>query len=101
MLYRFLTDESFDIDSCNERKPGFYLESVRDIVLSLSAKEVKDYGIAYYKYLSESKINLDSTINGLYEEIDKMIAKFMILNEYRERINENFKKRSAILDEYG
>lgn len=41
---------------------SFSLSSIKDIALGFNAREIKDYGIAYYKYMAESKITLNRDI---------------------------------------
>jgi hypothetical protein len=52
ILYRFLTVPEFEIEQNNEGY-GAYLKSLAD--MALNPKEVKDYGVAYWSYLTNSK----------------------------------------------
>ena len=55
--------------------------------MNFNAKELKDYGMAYYKYISESKITLNSQVNDCYNEIQGLAKNFIDMNNYRLKIN--------------
>ena len=61
-LRKFLTEESFDIEARVESVPMFYINTIKEIAMNLNAKELKDYGMAYYKYISESNIVLNNEV---------------------------------------
>ncbi len=52
MLHNFLTVADFEIQQNNEGY-GAYLKSLAD--MALNPKQVKDYGVAYWSYLTNSK----------------------------------------------
>ncbi len=51
-LHKFLTVADFEIQQNNEGY-GAYLMSLAD--MALNPKQVKDYGVAYWSYLTNSK----------------------------------------------
>lgn len=72
-----------------------YLKTISgytDIVLNYS--ELKDYGMAYYKYLTEYKTKeIDTPVTAKYPEIEKLIEVITETNNHRKAMNENFNKR--------
>ena len=52
ILHKFLTNPDFEIEQNNEGY-GAYLKSLAD--MALHPKEVKDLGVAYWSYLTNSK----------------------------------------------
>lgn len=52
ILHKFLTVSEFEIEQ-NSEGYGTYLWSLAD--MALNPKDVKDYGVAYWSYLTNSK----------------------------------------------
>jgi hypothetical protein len=97
-LQEFLRNEKFKIQDNNNGKP--YLKALigmKDMVLN---NEIYEYGKACYNYyVTESKKEIDTKCMRRFKEIEGLINCIEVLNQYRLDINENFKKREAIMRE--
>ena len=59
--------------------------------IMFNAKEIKDYGMAYYSYVSDYKNKpLLTETAKMYEELQPMLELLMKTNAHRKKINENF-----------
>lgn len=62
--------------------------------IAFNATELKDYGIAYYNYISEyNKTEVKTPVTEKYSEIKILLSTLLSINEYRMKINDNFDKR--------
>lgn len=67
VLQKFLTDQYFEIEF-NKESYASYFKSITDVVFN--AKQLKDFGVAYYNYLKEKgNVKLDSEIENKYLKI--------------------------------
>ncbi len=53
IIKKFLTNQQFEIESPDEGNTLSYLQSITKI--AFNAKELKNYGVAYYNYWTEFK----------------------------------------------
>ena len=95
-LLKFFMDENYEISAQNGENYWEALTGWKDIVLNYS--ELKDYGMAYYNYVSEYKNKpLNTEISKEYDELQTLVNVVMIANEHRKKINANFDRRREIM----
>lgn len=92
ILLRFLTDQDFEVESGEAGGTLNYLRSIGEI--AFNAKELKNYGMAYYNYLkSFKKTDINNKVTNCYKEAEPVLSYCLVLEGYRSVIVTNFDKR--------
>lgn len=72
------------------------LFGLKDIVFNYN--ELKDYGMAYYNYISEYKKKaINTECSQEYEKLQNIMDSILAINDYRVTMNSNFEKRRQIM----
>ena len=95
-LIKFLTDENYEIPAENSEDYWEAITGWKDFVLNYN--QLKDYGVAYYKFISEYKNKpLSTELAREYEELEGEIKIIRAADEHRRKINANFDSRRQIM----
>ena len=98
VLGRFLEDEDFQVELHADDEYSYMkmFTGLTDIVFN--AKEIKDYGLAYYSYISEYKNKpLNSEVAKEFERLQPLLEVLKETNIHRNKMNQNFDKRREIM----
>lgn len=62
--------------------------------------DLKGYGKAYWKYMFQTKKNIETECSKKYKQIEPLIQTILDISEHYHLIKNNFEKRREIMENY-